>query len=86
MFAVRHWISNHKTGISENRGGEGKVYPNTIGNVFYGSRYGSRGYMVIDGYRSYKTWLWKEQEPGPPATAIIMPILSPLCAAASARI
>ena len=64
VFEVRHWISNHEAGISEKRGGEGKVYPNTIGNVFYGSR----GYMAIDGYRSYKTWLGEKQEPGPSAT------------------
>jgi len=54
-FEVRHWISNHEAGI----GGGDKV--NTIGNEFYGSK----GYMAIDGYSSYKTWLGKEQTPGP---------------------
>jgi predicted dehydrogenase len=34
---------------------------NTVGNVFYGSK----GYMAMDGYDSYKTWLGDEQEPGP---------------------
>ncbi len=34
---------------------------NTIGNIFYGSK----GYMVMDGYDGYKTWWGKEQEPGP---------------------
>jgi predicted dehydrogenase len=63
-FEVRHWISNHEAGISENRNGVGKVYPNTIGNIFYGSR----GYMAIDGYTSYKTWLGDKQEAGPSAT------------------
>jgi predicted dehydrogenase len=54
-FEVRHWISNHEAGIGSND----KV--NTIGNEFYGSK----GYMAIDGYTSYKTWLGKEQTPGP---------------------
>jgi predicted dehydrogenase len=34
---------------------------NTIGNIFYGSK----GYLAMDGYDAYKTWLGKEQEPGP---------------------
>ncbi|MFN7997522.1 MAG: Gfo/Idh/MocA family oxidoreductase [Bryobacteraceae bacterium] len=58
---IRHWISNHEAGISENRNGPGKFYPNTIGNLFYGSR----GYLAIDGYSSYKSWLGPTQEPGP---------------------
>jgi predicted dehydrogenase len=55
VFEVRHWMTNHEAGI-----GEGKD-PNTIGNVFYGSK----GYMAIDGYTSYKVFLGKEQTPGP---------------------
>jgi predicted dehydrogenase len=58
VFEVRHWMSNHEAGIGE--GGKRKD-PNTIGNMFYGSK----GYLAIDGYTSYKTWLGKEQEPGP---------------------
>ncbi len=34
---------------------------NTIGNIYYGSK----GYLAIDGYDSYKSWLGEEQEPGP---------------------
>src|SRR5207253_800149 len=34
---------------------------NTVGNTFYGSK----GYLAIDGYERYKTFLGKEQEPGP---------------------
>jgi predicted dehydrogenase len=34
---------------------------NTIGNTFYGSK----GYLAIDGYDSYKTWLTNQAEPGP---------------------
>jgi predicted dehydrogenase len=60
VFEVRHWISNHEAGIGA---GGAKFDPNTIGNLFYGSK----GYMAIDGYTQYKTWLGKEQEPGPSA-------------------
>ncbi|MDQ6707005.1 MAG: gfo/Idh/MocA family oxidoreductase, partial [Acidobacteriota bacterium] len=56
-FEVRHWMSNHEAGIGEGK----KKDPNTIGNTFYGSK----GYMAIDGYTKYKTWMGKEQEPGP---------------------
>ncbi|MEX2263429.1 MAG: Gfo/Idh/MocA family oxidoreductase [Bryobacteraceae bacterium] len=58
VFEVRHWMSNHEAGIGEAKG------PNTVGNIFYGSK----GYMAIDGYTSYKTFLGKEQEPGPSRT------------------
>ncbi len=34
---------------------------NTVGNIFYGSS----GYLAIDGYDAYKTWLTGEVEPGP---------------------
>jgi len=34
---------------------------NTIGNIFYGSN----GYLGIDGYDAYKTWLTNQAEPGP---------------------
>lgn len=58
VFDVRHWMSNHEAGIGE---GGAKKNPNTVGNVFYGSK----GYMAIDGYGSYKTFLGREQDPGP---------------------
>ncbi len=32
-----------------------------VGNIFYGEK----GYMVINGYADYKTFLGKEREPGP---------------------
>jgi predicted dehydrogenase len=53
-FEVRHWMSN----------GEGTVHDrghNSIGALYYGSK----GYLNIDSYSSYKTWLGKEQTPGP---------------------
>jgi len=37
--------------------------PGTIGNIFYGSK----GYLAIEGYDSYRTWLGENQEPGPQA-------------------
>ena len=64
-FEVRHWMSNHEGGIGEQRRRDGKVDSNTIGNLFYGSK----GYMAIDGYTNYKTWLGREAEPGPAKSA-----------------
>jgi len=74
VFEVRHWISNHEAGIGEpvpgqeSHGVDVRGLPtkaadsNTVGNIFYGSK----GYMAIgDGY---KTWLGKEQAPGPART------------------
>jgi len=55
VFDVRHWITNHEAGIGGDKPG------NTIGNIFYGSN----GYMVIDGYGKYWTYIGKEQVPGP---------------------
>jgi predicted dehydrogenase len=45
-FEVRHWMSNGEASIRE--GGN-----NAIGNTFYGSK----GYLAIDSYTSYKSWL-----------------------------
>ena len=75
-FEVRHWITNHEAGIGTPEFGKGDVAPalgnaaesrrgrgpqNTIGNIIYGSK----GYLAIGGYGSYRTWLGEEQEPGP---------------------
>ena len=59
-FEVRHWMSNHEGGIGVKPAGA-KPDANTIGNLFYGSK----GYLVIDGYGKYSTFLGKEGEPGP---------------------
>jgi predicted dehydrogenase len=56
VFEVRHWMSNHEAGIDE-----GRKTPNTVGNIFYGSK----GYLAIEGYEKYYTFLGKEQQPGP---------------------
>jgi predicted dehydrogenase len=62
VYEVRHWITNHEAGIGEKVNPEtGAKDSNTIGNIFYGSK----GYMAIDGYTSYKVFLGKNQEPGP---------------------
>lgn len=58
QFEVRHWITNHEGGI-----GEGP--DNTVGVIFYGSE----GYMVVDSYQSWKTFMGKNREPGPYANA-----------------
>ncbi len=79
-FEVRHWITNHEAEIGSPAFGGGEVPAalgnaqkpkkhkgpqNTIGNIFYGSK----GYLAMNGYDSYKSWLGEEQEPGPQATA-----------------
>jgi len=59
VFEVRHWMTNHEGGIGEGKGS------NTVGNLFYGSK----GYMAIDGYATYKTFLGQKAEPGPARSA-----------------
>jgi predicted dehydrogenase len=56
VFEVRHWISNKEAGI----GGE-KRGSNTVGNLFYGSK----GYLAVESYGSYYSFLGREQTPGP---------------------
>ncbi len=55
-FEVRHWMTNGEATVHE-RGN------NAIGDLFYGSK----GYLAVDSYASYKTWMGKEQTPGPEA-------------------
>jgi predicted dehydrogenase len=62
VFEVRHWMSNNEAGIGQRRDDKGLVMDsNCIGNIFYGSE----GYMAIEGYNSYKTFLGRKQEQGP---------------------
>jgi len=79
-FEVRHWMTNTEaeigtpafggggvpaaTGAADVAKGPPKQARNTVGNIFYGSK----GYMAMDGYDSYKTWLGEVQEPGPHLT------------------
>jgi hypothetical protein len=50
VFEVRHWDSNHEAGIGGTDGGKNL---NTVGNTFYGSK----GYLAIDGYNKYESWI-----------------------------
>jgi len=50
-FEVRHWMSNGEATVRE-RGN------NAIGNLFYGSK----GYLAVDSYSSYKSWLGEKSE------------------------
>jgi len=56
-FEVRHWITNREYGTPNQAGG-------SIGNLYYGSN----GYMVIENYNKYSTYIGKDQTPGPTAT------------------
>lgn len=81
-FEVRGWMTNHEAGIgtdefagggvpeaglktskSNPAGNTGK--PSTIGNLYYGSK----GYLAISNYDSYKTWMGAEGTPGASKTA-----------------
>jgi predicted dehydrogenase len=63
VFELRHWMSNHEAGILDSIDNPKNSAQNTIGNIFYGSK----GYLAIDGYTSYQSYLGKEQTPGPSA-------------------
>jgi predicted dehydrogenase len=58
-FEVRHWLSNPEADITD-RGST-----NSIGNIFYGSK----GYLAVDTYSSYKSWVGKQRAPGPARNA-----------------
>ena len=53
-FETRHWYSNHEAGINGEKAG------NTIGNTFYGSN----GYLVIDNYNKYYSFMGAAGTPG----------------------
>ncbi len=57
-FEVRHWMTNGEATVHDRSN-------NAIGDLFYGSK----GYLVVDSYASYKSWLGKEQAEGPKAQA-----------------
>lgn len=79
---VRHWISNHEAGIGDPQFATAmtatasfgdtqaaavkKAQPQrTVGNIFYGSK----GYLAMDGYASYKMWLGEDHQPGSDSSA-----------------
>ncbi len=76
-FEVRHWMSNTEAEIgipgfgagaanlSETAGHTHIKQPKAMcGNLVYGSK----GYMALAGYESYRTFLGESNEPGPCAT------------------
>jgi predicted dehydrogenase len=58
VFEVRHWMTNHESGIGE----DGRA-PNTVGAVFYGSK--GRLSIWDEDHGKYQTFLGREQQPGP---------------------
>jgi hypothetical protein len=65
-FEVRHWMSNHEATVGDasylgNAPAGPRRGSDSIGNIFYGSK----GYVTMDSYSSYQSWLGKEQAPGP---------------------
>ncbi len=83
-FEVRGWMTNHEAeigtaafagggvpeaglkGKSANVSGPaGPGKPSTIGNLYYGSK----GYLAISNYDSYKSFLGSSEDPGPAKTA-----------------
>jgi hypothetical protein len=68
-------MTNHEAGIGTEEFGGNNVpaaglnagampKPSTIGNLYYGSK----GYMAISNYDSYRTWLGEQGTPGPSKT------------------
>ena len=53
--------ANKKSADKQQSLGPKDAKTNTIGNLFYGSK----GFLAIDGYDAYKTWLTDQLEPGP---------------------
>jgi predicted dehydrogenase len=75
-FEVRHWDSNGEASVGDPsvKGGTGGGPGDTIGALYYGSK----GYLAVDSYQSYRSWLAKEprvkkkrpeMEPGPSGNA-----------------
>ena len=63
-FEVRHWIGDREAGIGSVEMGGEKGDSNVIGDIFFGSQ----GYLAIgdeDTGNAYKSWLGREQTPGP---------------------
>ena len=78
-FEVRHWMSNHEAGIGVHlnpakaaaesaQGGLGPAEGsyNSVGNIFYGPK----GYLAIDNSSGYRTYMGKDQQPGPSAPEV----------------
>ncbi len=74
VFEVRHWMGNHEAEIGTRGFGDAEPYTpapgskpepkkgeDTVGNLYYGSK----GYLAISVYNSYKSFLGPGNEPGP---------------------
>lgn len=61
-FEVRHWDTNGEATVAPGKAADtGGSGGDSIGALYYGSK----GYLAVDSYSSYKSWLGKAQEPGP---------------------
>jgi len=63
-FEVRHWITDREAGIGSVEIGGDKGDPNAVGDIFFGSQ----GYLAMgdeDTGNAYKTYMGREQAPGP---------------------
>jgi predicted dehydrogenase len=59
-FEIRNAsTSGHESGIGEERKPGARI--RTVGNLFFGPN----GYVAVEGYDRYKSFLGKEQQPGP---------------------
>jgi predicted dehydrogenase len=58
VFEVRHWMSNHESGIGE----DGRA-PNTVGAAFYGSK--GRLSIWDEDHGRYQSYLGRDSQPGP---------------------
>jgi predicted dehydrogenase len=66
VYELRNWYSNHEADIHQFTGyADQTVTDSTVGDVFYGRN----GYLAIDGYDRYRSWMGREQAPGPSAVA-----------------
>ena len=58
-------VADKKPGDQQQSLGPKDAKTNTVGNIFYGSN----GYLAVDGYDAYKTWVTDEVAPGPSGKA-----------------
>jgi predicted dehydrogenase len=62
-FEVRHWMTNHEAGLGTPDLASRTGNPNSVGNIFYGSK----GILSAadEDTGAWKAWLGREQEPQP---------------------
>ena len=77
VFEVHHWMTNTEAGIGMPGFGAGaQAIPGAAGEsarqqpkAMCGNlNYGSKGYVAMSGYDTYRSWLGESQERGPTAT------------------